>query len=238
MSVTGVTLTGVDEKTDIDQLVTLSEENPYVEWGFLYSPKRQGAPGRYPSVSFLVQALDVLPPFVKIALHVCGNGVDDLLGGESVACSLADQVITRSGRLQLNFNHRKKPIDLHRLAALIAGHDRLPVITQIHGGNSDVRDGLLDIFGFHPKNHEMLFDASGGCGQVAAVLEQPVPGARCGYAGGIGPNNIVARVYAINAIVGELPTWIDMESSLRSASDADWFDLGKCKDILVQYSDT
>ena len=232
MSITSVTFTGVDEKTDIDQLVALSKENPRVEWGFLYSPKRQGTPGRFPSVRFMAHAFDTLPSYVKVALHVCGNGVDNLLAGDSVASSLVDQVVARSGRLQLNFNHRKKPVDLHRLAALIAFHDRLPVITQIHGGNSGVRDGLLDIFRSPPKNHEMLFDASGGRGQIAVVLEPPLSGVCCGYAGGIGPENMDERVRSINAIVGELPTWIDMESSLRTTSDADLFDLEKCKSVL------
>ncbi|MEI7997808.1 MAG: hypothetical protein WCH01_23235, partial [Methylococcaceae bacterium] len=52
------TLTGVDEKTSLMQIAELSERFPFVEWGFLYSPKRQGNPGRYPSVKRLHEAFE------------------------------------------------------------------------------------------------------------------------------------------------------------------------------------
>jgi hypothetical protein len=234
MSVTKITMTGVDEHTDFHQLVALSNANPNVEWGFLYSPKLQGEHGRFPSTYFLKKTLALAPSSVQIALHICGKGVDDLLTEEPEVTNLVEKLAVRSGRLQLNFNHRKRPVDLQALATFIADHPTLPVITQIHGGNLEVQPELFKILGFAPANHEMLFDASGGRGQVATILEAPRYGIHCGYAGGIGPENIVERVTAINAIVGDLDTWVDMESSLRTTTDGtDWFDMQKCQATLT-----
>ena len=232
MPVTKITLTGVDENTDLLQLAAISKANP-VEWGFLYSPKLQGEPGRFPSTYFLKKTLALAPSSVQIALHICGKGVDDLLTEEPEVTNLVEKLAARNGRLQLNFNHRKRPVDLPALAKFITSHPSLPVITQIHNGNLDVQPGLFEILGFTPANHAMLFDASGGRGQLSTTLESPRYGIHCGYAGGIGPENIVERVTAINTFVGDLDTWVDMESSLRTTTDGtDWFDLQKSQDTL------
>ena len=237
MPVTKITLTGVDENTDLLQLAAISKANP-VEWGFLYSPKQQGEPGRYPSIYFLKKALALLPSSVQMALHVCGQGVGDILAGEPVATTLVDLLTARSGRLQLNFNHRKRPVDVPALARFLTENQSLTVITQIHNGNSDVQPGLFQILGFAPANHALLFDASGGRGQVATTLEAPRHGVPCGYAGGIGPDNLVERVAAINTLVGDLDTWIDMESSLRTTTGGtDWFDLQKCQVTLEAFKE-
>ncbi|MDA8153168.1 MAG: hypothetical protein M0003_10730 [Acidithiobacillus sp.] len=238
MPVTKITLTGVDENTDLNQLVALSKDYPEVEWGFLYSPKQKGGPQRYPSVYFLKKALALLPSPVKAALHVCGKEVNNILTSEPVATALVDFLSARSGRLQLNFNHRKRPVDLQALARFISDHPRLAVITQIHDGNADVQPELFKILGFAPANHALLFDASGGRGQVATILEAPRYGIHCGYAGGIGPDNIVERVTAINSMVGRLDTWIDMESSLRTTTAGiDWLDLKKCQATLEAFKE-
>lgn len=237
MPVTKITLTGVDENTDLRLLGHLSETHP-VEWGFLYSPKQQGEPGRFPSTYFIKKALALAPSSVHIALHVCGKGVNDVLTAEPVATALVELLTARSGRLQLNFNHRKRPVDLPALAKFITSNQNLPVITQIHNGNSEVQPGLFKILGITPTNHQMLFDASGGRGQVATILEAPRYGIHCGYAGGIGPDNIVERVTTINGMVGGLDTWIDMESSLRTTTgDTDWFDLQKCQATLDAFQE-
>ncbi|CDQ10685.1 conserved protein of unknown function [Acidithiobacillus ferrivorans] len=237
MPVTKITLTGVDENTDLRLLGPLSETHP-VEWGFLYSPKQQGEPGRYPSIYFLKKAFALLPPSLHISLHICGKGVNDILTAEPVATALVELLAQRNGRLQLNFNHRKRPVDLPALAKFITCNPNLPVITQIHNGNSEVQPGLFKILGTAPTNHQMLFDASGGRGQVATILEAPRYGVHCGYAGGIGPDNIVERITAINTFVGDLDTWIDMESSLRTTTgDTDWFDLQKCRATLKTFQE-
>ena len=101
---THVTLTGMDDHTDLAALAALSARYPLVEWGFLYSPKRQGQGGRYPSVETLRHAFRGLPLNVSVALHVCGAGVPNLLSGEPVITGLVEDVAVRGGRVQLNFS--------------------------------------------------------------------------------------------------------------------------------------
>ena len=59
----------------------------------------------------------------------------------------------------------------------------------------------------------------------------------CGYAGGIGPGNIRNVLKDIaEATEGVVPTWIDMESSLRTTrtGGADVFDLDKCRACIAK----
>ena len=49
-----------------------------------------------------------------------------------------------------------------------------------------------------------------------------------GFAGGIGPDNLVEVLRDIGP--REAPFWIDMESGVRSGRD--FFDLGLCREVL------
>ena len=75
-------LVGADETTPLFELAVISDLFPYAGWGFLYSPRRQGSPGRYPSTERIRRAFKELPRYVRTSLHVCGEGVTDLLNGE------------------------------------------------------------------------------------------------------------------------------------------------------------
>jgi hypothetical protein len=46
-----------------------------------------------------------------------------------------------------------------------------------------------------------------------------LPGVKCGYAGGIGPDNIAEQMSKVNFIVNDVDTWIDMETKVRSCND-------------------
>lgn len=48
MILQGVTITGADDHTYIEELMNLSAKFPFVEWGILMSPKRVGT-NRFPS---------------------------------------------------------------------------------------------------------------------------------------------------------------------------------------------
>jgi phosphoribosylanthranilate isomerase len=53
----------------------------------------------------------------------------------------------------------------------------------------------------------------------------PYPGRPVGYAGGIGPDNVVDIIKRINAAG---PYWIDMESKIRTDN---WLDLKLCRAV-------
>lgn len=230
MRLTHCTLTGVDEKTDLLELIHLAVEHPISEWGFLYSPKRQGQPGRYPSISMLSQSFSDLPAHVRVALHVCGQGVPDLLAGESTVSRLVAMVGERVGRVQLNFNQAREPIDLDALRGFLKSHPNLQVITQHNDANSHVWTSLQGT-----GNHAVLFDSSGGRGILAGQWPHALNGVPCGYAGGLGGNNLDEQLEAIAAAAGPARTWIDMEGSLRraDADGHDWFSLAHCTDCLA-----
>jgi phosphoribosylanthranilate isomerase len=59
-----------------------------------------------------------------------------------------------------------------------------------------------------------------------------VEGVHCGYAGGIGPENVIEILKKIGDVAGETPFWIDMESRVRD--DQDRFDITKAESVLDQ----
>ena len=65
-----ITFTGVDGKTDPLALVELSDDYP-LEWGVLFSPKRQGAEPRYPRLETVGWMVSELP--VRWSAHLCGG---------------------------------------------------------------------------------------------------------------------------------------------------------------------
>lgn len=227
MLLTHCTLTGVDESTPLSAVAALSAQFPIAEWGFLYSPTRQGCGGRYPAVGFIRDAFESLPPNVRVALHVCGQGVPDLLyGADRGIVELVDLLKARSGRVQLNFNISAGLVTFTAIGSFLAKNPSLMVITQHNKANAEVWKALE----YH-KNHRVLFDASGGRGISPTGWPEPLPGVSCGYAGGLGPDNLEAQLEAIATVAGDQSVWADMEGKLRT--DQDTLDLGRAEECLT-----
>ena len=90
------------------------------------------------------------------------------------------------------------------------------------------RDGVVvqcKTFNTAEGYYQELFDTSGGKG-LHPIAFPEYPGHFCGYAGGIGPRNVLHTLDAINAPSDNY--WIDMESGVRSDG---WFDLEKVKQV-------
>ena len=205
---TAVTLTGADERTDIEALVRLARDYPALEVGLLYTATPEGR-NRYPSLPWLDGASQALGG--RFALHVCGHSARaELLNGRAELL----RIISRSRRVQVNgdVGHGELPL----LAA------RVPeLITQFQASRTDLRDDAT-------ANHSLLVDASGGRGVSPSQWERPSTSKDVGYAGGLGPDNIGDQLPRI-AEVAEGRYWIDMEGHLRTN---DWFDLDKCQAVL------
>ena len=216
MSLTRCTLTGVDASTSLDAIADISDRFPFVEWGFLYSPKRQGQPGRYPSVDTLRRAFEALPQQVQVALHVCGQGVPDLLAGECVITELVEKVARRNGRVQLNFNAATEGLTLSSLMGLFENFPATTFITQHNLSNAPLLARLRE---YGIANHATLFDSSGGRGLSPMDWSPPLIGIQCGYAGGLGPINLSEKLPEIHAAAHDTDYWIDMEGKLRDADD-------------------
>ena len=207
-TLTGITLTGADERTDLNRLVLMAIAHPNVEIGLLYTATPEGR-NRYPTLSWLHQAAARLSG--RCAIHVCGRlAREQLLQGQ-----LAD-LVSDAARVQVNgIVH---PSELNALAA------RVPVlITQMNAANASLATE------FYVKNHQLLVDGSGGRGKSPDGWVRPITSKRVGFAGGLGEDNIYAELERIK-LVALGPWWIDLEGKLRTD---DWFDLDKCESFLA-----
>jgi phosphoribosylanthranilate isomerase len=116
--------------------------------------------------------------------------------------------------------------------------ESVPEVEFIIQLNSETRK-LFDLIACDPpSNMSVLFDSSCGQGIEITVLPAQPADIPCGYAGGIGPENISLVLEMVmdqsEYIRGSKPVWIDMESSLRVAQsdrmvlDQDVFSIDKC----------
>lgn len=228
------TLTGVDDRTPLYALADISREYGFAEWGFLYSPSRAGLPGRYPSIAKIQRALQGLPAEVGVALHVCGDGVLNLLVEEPGVSALVQQVGQRGGRVQLNFSLNRGSVAIERLRGLFSRFPDTTFITQYNAANLGVADALT---GF--ANHAVLMDASGGNGLTPSEWPALIAGVSCGYAGGLGPDTLQLELGKIAKVAGDTPVWVDMESKIRTPDNSgiDWLDLDKAWQCLAIVSE-
>jgi hypothetical protein len=196
-----ITFTGADDRTDVDGMIELSAHYP-IEWGILFSPSQQGRSQRFPSGQaqsrFLWSGLD-------LAAHLCGAHSRNIMDGRDIE-SPVDLGIFK--RIQINtFNPDTARINTFR-------KDWGPRCIAQATGKTFPKDTSID----------WLFDVSGGAGAVPEKWP-PYPGRFVGYAGGIGPDNVLQ---VIDEIAASGPYWIDMETKVRTN---EWFDLGLCRRV-------
>lgn len=200
------TLTGADEDCTSEQILKLSVDRPWLEWGLLWSPRRSGS-SRYPSLHWISDTLRALASAgVRSSVHLCHEGVDAFIEHEPTLM----KALSAAGRVQLNFNFIRTPWDLRSLDGVISTFGR-PVITQHNTGNQEMSLELL------AANHQILFDSSGGRGTRPSHWPAPLTGKMCGYAGGLGPEVISDALPGIEQASAGHDHWIDMESGLRDA---------------------
>jgi hypothetical protein len=221
MRLSHLTLTGADDAVDPAALAQLSTEFPLIEWGLLLSAEYEGRP-RFPSGAWR-EAFFRAAPGARCAAHVCGVGLLRAVARQAL--------LGPYGRMQLNFEASRLPAglldDLVR-ARRVGG----PVwITQHNEANRGVH-GLFDL-GTAPPRHAVLFDESGGRGLRPSGWPAALPDIDCGYAGGLGPENLVTELPRIAAAAGRRLTWIDMEGGLRTG---DRFDLARARAVCEAVS--
>lgn len=214
-----VTLTGADDTTDPYALASLSERFPFVEWAILSSAQRAGS-GRYPTDAW-VQRLVAACPNINRSLHLCGADVDAFIAREAHIM----RKLAWFDRVQLNFNHKRMPKDLDAIARI--GSD-IPqrIIIQYNSANTEACHALVQSM----DRVEVLFDASGGRGVSPDSWPMALDGVFCGYAGGLGPDNIVVELESIRQAARQKAFWVDMEGKLRNEEDQ--FSLAACEAVL------
>jgi hypothetical protein len=196
-----ITFTGADDETSIEGMVELAAQHP-IEWGILFSAKRQGGEPRYPGTPsrFARRGL-------RLAAHLCGEHSRNALDTPPSMAMPPDLALSFE-RVQVNH-----PAPDTRAALAFHAWVGRPVILQARTERE-----------FCDPDIQRLFDRSGGRG-VAPETWPRYPGRMVGYAGGIGPENVTDVIRAIDA---SGPYWIDMESGVRTD---DRFDLAKCRRV-------
>jgi hypothetical protein len=219
-----VTITGADDAVNYNDLLALHKHFPFVEWAILFSQAKIGSP-RYPTLEWVVGLMNFVKTSpLNLSAHLCGKWVSDILDG---SYTFFDGQIDISGfkRVQLNLGIDK----LRKVLRSATFFQTVGTIGKpiLMGGNYA---GMHpDYFCFIDNGLYPLFDSSGGNGVVTRDWPAPVEFLLCGYAGGLGPDDLHERLQGIERVVGDAEIWIDMETCVRSDNK---LDLEKVRRVL------
>lgn len=226
-----VTLTGADDSVSPSHLFALSEKYPFVEWGILVG---SGFGKRFPSKTWIADLIEARCDSgnrMNLSLHICGKFLREIAGGCSTLMDEFGMGIAAFDRCQLNWHgERQGAIEENILKAFC--QDLMPwepeIIFQLDGVNDHLASAAMRRF-----RCSGLFDLSHGAGILPDEWPEPRIDMGCGYAGGLGPDNIEDQQHRI-ASVARGNYWIDMETKLRTGRA---FDLEKCESVLVSMQD-
>ena len=217
---THITFTGVDDDTDFKRLVSIQQRYPKVEFGVLVSRKWIENGKRYLS-PFKARELRGLG--LRLSAHLCGSIARDVLhmGGFSNTDDFSE-IIDMFSRVQLNISNYDELESLNPY--FLPGHLQEIIIQQAFDHNTFMlcRIASGDCI-------SILLDESGGKG-IDTPINMPsyLQNVHVGFAGGINPDNVVAKVSEITSLPYVNRFWIDMESGVRTD---DRFDLDKVEQV-------
>ncbi len=210
-----VTFTGVDERTEFEQLRSIARQYPFCEFGVLLG-SRTGNEPRYPHRGIVHAWCEyAIEHGIDAALHLCGVHARRIAVCEE--WPETDALAKRFTRVQINLKPSTRKTH-GPAAAAFAKHLQRPVILQ-HDGAWNKRRHVN-------HNHvEYLLDRSAGRGLFTPQSwpQPPEDDHRVGYAGGISPETINATLERC-ARFERGRIWLDMESGIRRD---DWLDIDK-----------
>ena len=224
-----VTFTGVDERTDLDELRYVASKYLFAEFGILVGSQTGDGNPIFPPLPLVYRLKDILLRD-RIAIHLCGGYARQAMNHPGAGYGTMDWVynVTQGfGRIQVNLH---ADVDTPELDLSNAPY----ISTFVNFSSADRiilqhRSDWDTVPLIHPKV-EYLFDLSEGAGLEG--FDQwpapPVDGTRVGYAGGIGPHNI-DRALEFADRYPDVPMWIDMERAVRT--DDYWFDLDRVRAV-------
>lgn len=224
MNITKVTMTGADDSINPEDLLSISERYPFVEWGILLSRNSQGK-NRFPSKEWMDRLSELNTESMFFSGHICGRYAKEMLMGNNILITEVGAIWNLFQRIQINTHGQPHKFDKDSVANLKMLNKE--IIFQYDGVNKPILDHAI----LHNVNCSTLFDMSHGNGVTPDQWPMPIEGVRCGYAGGLSPDNVKDEIQLIETMVGDYHLWIDMETKIRSDSDKQ-FDLDKVVAVL------
>ena len=223
-----VTITGADNDTDATELMNISKEFPFVEWGILTSYSQEDSV-RFPNRDWINYFCHIaFHNNMAISMHMCGKWVRQLLYGDLNWEEVPQTLLATAQRIQINTH----------------AEDHVSRFGMIDKLRDDLVCGKTFIFQWDNINNHLayaakasnvkvnvLYDCSHGAGKLPDVWPRATNEFYCGYAGGLGPENVVYQNERIENCTGGLPYWIDMEGRVRT-SDGMKLDLAKVRMVL------
>jgi hypothetical protein len=249
---------GADDSTQPELMQLLSTHFPWIEWGVLFRPDKEGE-ARYATqdwVERLVAYNEDTGQMMRLAAHLCEARCQEVLHGDA---TFVKQLLTWGfARVQINATaangvevlagkHAWYTANVLKVVQEVPG---IEFILQTNEETKPIYDPIATSK-TPPSNISLLFDAS--CGKGVQIRSFPAPPQdpviRCGYAGGIGPSTIREVLEGIQKGQQEQaqkqnrpadPVWIDMESSLRllqrtskDGPESDVFSIERCFQCIL-----
>lgn len=230
MKILNVTMTGADDSVTPADLFKISKTYPFVEWGILVSRNSQGK-NRFPSLEWMDKLAkeNMALERINLSCHLCGAYVKEFLMG-------SDRFVKEIGPLWAHF--KRVQINTHGVAHQFDKKGLIEILNKYHDKEfifqyDNVNTKLLAPAGESKAHIATLFDLSHGTGVSPLKWPTPIQGVKCGYAGGLSPENVAAQLTNINYAnrSGVNDIWIDMETHVRSDNDLR-FDLDKVEQVL------
>ena len=210
-----ITFTGADNSIRPQDLYDVSGTEEFIEWAILLSEKKIGTP-RYPDAKWQNDMYDAYDEVTAFAIHLCGSYTHNLIYGTGSEWQFLPKIISIAPRIQLNFYHDGEKIINE--GALLSNFQNLgfrEFIFPYSINNLSLVNKLM-ANGVHCS---ILFDGSGGRGLLPNQWPLVVEGISCGWAGGLGPNNLKEQLEVIAPQSLGNRGWVDMESSLRGTKN-------------------
>jgi len=247
---------GADDSVHPNMLAMMSHAYPFVEFGVLFRPDKEGQ-SRYASSAWVERLKDVAavpgsssrPHKMKLAAHLCQSRVNEVLAGNDSFLATLKGTFQRvqinatavNGVAMAYLDPDKIESTLQNVVKVVHNNPEFEFILQKNDETKPLWNGLLQLdsettgpAGSLPPNISMLVDESKGTGIVSSTpWPSPSDAYQIGYAGGIGPGNIQTVLNDVIKAGAGRTVWIDMESKLRSIkNDKDVFDLDKCYEVI------
>lgn len=225
MKLSHVTLSGLDDGIDYEDIERFAEEYPRTEFGILLNTIRGGADKRYPSLEWIQGLKD--RRVGKLAGHFCGMTSRHLIDGIVPKFDrFSGYPIEIFDRIQINFAGKEYSSDNREFSKILKETGKL-FIFQMDG----VNDWRLDDVRQRGVKAIPFYDRSFGRGILPDSYPEGIAGLMCGYGGGLNPENIETELGKIAAAVGKLRScWIDLETGLRDGDDN--FDFSRASAVL------